>query len=131
MTPNNRGGWERRSDDRRLGDLESDMAVLKKRVDDHDAWVEESKEHHLKVNAFITKFDAIEAERDKRQKERHDQNTWKLNFIGICVAIATAIIGAVGAYIAWKASNQHAFLQKLMSSHEATVSIAKFTAKDE
>lgn len=97
------------------------MAVLKQRVDDHDAWVEESKEHHLKVNAFITKFDAIEAERDRQQKARHDQNTWKLNFIGVCVAIATAIIGAVGAYIAWKASTQHAFLEKLISQHEVVM----------
>lgn len=122
MTPNPRGGWDRRSDDKRLGDLERGFDVLRKRVDDHDDWVEESKEHHLKVNAFITKFDAIEAERDKRQKERHEQNSWKLNFIGVCVAIATAIIGAVGAYVAWKAATQHAFLEKMMSKHEITIS---------
>ncbi len=97
------------------------MAVLKKRVDDHDEWVGESKEHHLKVNAFITKFDAIEAERDRQQKDRHEQNTWKLNFIGVCVAIATAAILLATAYIAWKSSTQHAFLDKLMSRQEITI----------
>lgn len=119
MTPNN--NWDRRGDDKRFGALERGLDVLKERVDNHDDWVKESKEFHKQVNNFITSFNAVEAERDKQQKERHEQNTWKLNFIGVCVAIATAAILAATAYIAWKSASQHAFLDNLISRHDVVI----------
>jgi len=116
-------GWGM-GNDRRLGDLETGMALLKQRVDDHDEWVEESKAHHTKVNTFITKFDAIEAERDRQQKERHEQNTWKLNFIGVCVAIATAAILLATAFIAWK-SSAHQSLNLFPEQHSQNEVLAQ------
>ena len=102
--------------DDRLRKVESDIAVLKRDCEDVKKDMSDMRRLEAEVNSFMTTFNATQKAMDKAQQERHEENSYKLdkqnskmNFIGVCVAIATAVILIATAYIAYRASVQHAF----------------------
>lgn len=103
--------------DDRVGRLERTVDVLVQRVNTIDGWVEESREFHKDMNTFRDTLVAQQEAIREEQKLRHQSNSLKLNFIGIIVAIGTAVILALTAFIAYNQA-KHVKVEPLTTIHQ-------------
>ena len=93
----------------RVGKLEVAMGSLTTRVESLEGWNdEESRPFHKDMRDFKSTLLAEQKKQREVDDARHSSNTFKLNLIGIIVAIATLIIAGVGAVIGYEEFAHHA-----------------------
>lgn len=114
MNANGPGGNGDKEMDQRLRGVEGEVGTLKDwRSRTVDPWITERKAFHVTVEKFITKLESREEVIDKLSDERHQNNSFKLNFILVVATIGLLLVGILSFWIAFQ-SAKHSLLNPLI-----------------
>jgi len=98
---------------RDIAEVRSDLRALNQRVIKVERWAEEdSPEFHRRMEAFVTRSDTIEAERERVAAQRHKENSDRLETIkvrsdlwNLVIAFFGLVCTACMLYLAVRAAN--------------------------
>lgn len=133
MTPT-----ERRTNDDRLREVESDVAVLKRDMRSIQGWETESRRFHQTVTTFMDTFNATQEQIRKEQAQRHRDNQdamarlgSKISFGMFIVALLGLLFTGLGVLVAYQVGKSHARILPPLSTHQPVEARNQFLSKEE
>lgn len=103
--------------ERRVGNLEVQVATILTTLKTHAEWVGESREFHKEMETFKTTLLARQDAIREEQNRKHRSNSLKLSIIMACIAFGTLLI-AVATFVTVNWVSKHATVDpiKIMKS---------------
>ena len=106
--------------ERRVGNLEVQVATILTTLKTHAEWVGESREFHKEMDTFKTTLLATQQAIREEQNRKHKSNSLKLSIIMACIAFGTLLIG-VATFVTVNWFSKHAQVDpvKIMKSQDS------------
>lgn len=114
---------------RQIAEVRGKVEAHNARIKKVERWVEEdSPRFHEKMNTFVTRYDTLEAERDRVAKARHQENIDRMKSLELRSTIFNLIIATIGLivaicsiYVSAKVASHTGNLMQLFSQSPAPV----------
>ena len=105
-----------------LNAVKNDVNLLRQRVEDHEDWVQESREFHVEIRTFRDTLIARQMEEEKTQKARHESNRFLLHLLLVVAAYVSIVLTILGIMFG-KAAMQQGLIRHI---HLIGVTAARF-----